>query len=154
GPADAPVPSRRQTHHADRLRVGAADLQLFEPAQWPCVNQMKLSNDKILTPFFLKSDPDMPWPKKETVFYLMTADGLFQCRNHRFFRSSVLVNEWPAELAAHRPFLKLYYPKISRRLFERLVGFVAHIGDRYGAEAAALLVWNECSQRIEAIVPE
>jgi PRTRC genetic system protein A len=44
--------------------------------------------------------------------------------------------------------------QISRRLFERLVGFLARIGDRYGAEAAALLVWNERSHRIEAIVPE
>ncbi len=115
---------------------------------------MKLLSDKLLTPFHLKTDFDAPWPEQEKLFYLLTANGLFRCRNHPFFRSSVPVNDWPAELATHRPFLKLSYPKIPQRLFERVIGFFARIGDDHGAEAAVLLAWHKTALRLEVIVPE
>ncbi|MBI2926278.1 MAG: Mov34/MPN/PAD-1 family protein [Verrucomicrobia bacterium] len=115
---------------------------------------MKLPSEKLLTPFHLKTASDVPWPADEKLFYLLTANGLFRCRNHPFFRSSVPVNDWPAELAAHRPFLKLSYPKIPQRLFERVIGFFARIGDDHGAEAAVLLAWHKTAHRLEVIVPE
>jgi PRTRC genetic system protein A len=115
---------------------------------------MKLSHSKLQTPIYLKTKPDLPWPTEENVFYLLTADGLFLCRNHPFFRSSVPVDEWPEELAGHQPFLRLSYPKIPQRLFERVIGFFSGIGADYGAEAAALLVWDKHARAVQVVVPE
>jgi hypothetical protein len=84
----------------------------------------------------------------------MTSSGLFLCRNHRFFTSSVPVDHWPAELASHAPFLRLRYPRLPQPMFERIIGFFAVIGETFGAEAAALLAWNEPERRVEVIVPK
>jgi PRTRC genetic system protein A len=114
---------------------------------------MKINLPNIFTPIYLKADPDMSWPEHEKVFYLLTKDGSFLCRNHQFFRSSVPTEKLPAELAAHEPFLNLKCPKIPQRLLERIVGLFDIIGERHGAEAAALFVWNTKSKIVEAIVP-
>jgi hypothetical protein len=108
---------------------------------------------KLLTPILLKTSDEMPWPEEESVFHLVTANGLFLCRNHRFFTSSVPVDRWPPELAAHTPFLRLRYPRLPQRLFERIIGFFAVIGETFGAEAVALLAWNETDSRVEVVVP-
>ena len=60
-----------------------------------------------MTPVYLKVSEDMPWPKKEKVFYLLSRDGLFLCRNHEFFSSSVPAPKAPSELAGHERQLKL-----------------------------------------------
>lgn len=109
--------------------------------------------NKLLTPILLKTSDDMPWPEEESVFQLVTADGLFLCRNHKFFTSSVPTDHWSPELGAHAPFLRLRYPRLSQRMFERVVGFFAVIAESFGAEAAALLAWNERDQRVEVVVP-
>lgn len=96
----------------------------------------------------------MPWPEEESVFHLVTSDGLFLCRNHPFFTSSVPVDRWPPELAAHTPFLRLRYPRLPQRLFERIVGFFAVIGETFGAEAAVLLAWDQTRRCIEVVVPK
>jgi len=115
---------------------------------------MKASDHTLLTPIYLKLTPDMPWPDHEKVFYLLSRDGLFLCRNHQFFRSSALTNAWPGELAAHKPSLRLSYPTIPQRLFEKVIGFFARIGSRHGAEAAALFIWNNETRAVEVIVPD
>ena len=109
---------------------------------------------KLLTPILLKTTDDMPWSEDENVFHLVTSSGLFLCRNHPFFTSSVPVDRWPAELAAHAPFLRLRYPRLPQRVFERIVGFFAMIGESFGAEAAVLLAWDSSRHCIEVIVPE
>jgi hypothetical protein len=109
---------------------------------------------KLLTPILLKTSDDMPWPEEESVFQLVTADGLFLCRNHKFFTSSVPTDRWSPELGAHAPFLRLRYPRLPQRMFERIVGFFAVIGETFGAEAAALLAWNEPERRVEVVVPK
>tara|TARA_R110002096_G_scaffold24760_27_gene78059 strand:+ start:479 stop:1243 length:765 start_codon:yes stop_codon:yes gene_type:complete len=114
---------------------------------------MKVSDHHLVTPLYLKMSKDMPWPKEESAFYLLSSDGLFMCRNNPFFRSSVPVRDWPAELAAHQPSIRLSYPRIPQALFEKLIGFFAIIGERHGAEAAALLAWNRSTKEVEAIVP-
>ena len=83
---------------------------------------IKISPPQLETPVYLKMDEDAPWPE-DSVFYLMTGDGVFLCRNHEFFASSVPASQPPAELATHQPFLKHRFPKIPRRLFEQAVGF-------------------------------
>ena len=110
--------------------------------------------NKLLTPILLKTADDMPWPEDESVFQLVTSDGLYLCRNHPFFTSSVPVDRWPPELASHAPFLRLRYPRLPQRVFERIVGFFAVIGETFGAEAAVLLAWDPASRCIEVIVPE
>lgn len=115
---------------------------------------MKVSDANLFTALYLKLTPDMPWPEHENVFYLLSRDGLFLCRNHPFFRSCAPTTTWPGELAAHTPSLRLNYPKVSQRLFETIIGFFARIGLMHGAEAAVLLVWNAQTKSVEVIVPE
>ena len=52
---------------------------------------MTPSPNSLLTPILLKTADTMPWPEDESVFHLVTSDGLFLCRNHPFFTSSVPV---------------------------------------------------------------
>lgn len=115
---------------------------------------MKVPDTNLFTPIYLKLTPDMPWPEHEKVFYVFSRDGLFLCRNHPFFHSCVQTNEWPAELAAHEPMLRLNFPKIPARMFETIIGFFARIGHLHGAEAAVLLAWNTATKAIEVIVPD
>jgi hypothetical protein len=110
--------------------------------------------NQLLTPILLKTTDDLPWPEEQRVFHLVTSNGLFLCRNHPFFTSSVPVDRWPSELAAHAPFLRLRYPRLRQRAFERIVGFFAVIGETFGAEAAVLLAWDPVGRCIELIVPE
>jgi hypothetical protein len=114
---------------------------------------MKVPSEKLLTPIYVKVQPDMPWPE-ERAFYLMTSDGLFLCRNHPFFSSSVPVRNFPAELAGHEPSLRISYPKLPQRMLERVVGFFARVGLLYGAEAIVLLAWHKGNESLELIVPD
>ncbi len=119
-------------------------------------SEMRRGESGMLTPLYLKTRSDMPWPEDEPVFYLLTADGLFLCRNHRTFRSSVPAPRGPSELAPHEPFLRLRFPKIPRALLETVVGFFARVGEEFGAEAGALIVWDETageSGEVRCIVP-
>lgn len=114
---------------------------------------MKLDIPNLFTPFYVKLSNDMPWPEHEKVFYLLTRDGCFLCRNHPFFRSSVATEKMPSELAQHDAFVQLSYPKLAQRHFERVIGFFDIIGERHGAEAAVLLAWNTKTRAVEVIVP-
>ena len=115
---------------------------------------MRLSSNQLLTPIYLKLETDTLWPQDEKAFYLLTAEGLFLCRNHPFFQSSVVADRWPAELASHKAFIRLNYPKMPQRLLERVVGFFSIIGRRYGAEAAVLLAWDRNTKAVVPVVPE
>jgi hypothetical protein len=112
------------------------------------------SPSNLLTPVLLKTTEEMPWPEEQSVFHLVTADGLYLCRNHEFFVSSVPTNQFPTELAGHEAFLRLRYPRLPQIMFERIVGFFSVIGESFGAEAAVLLAWNAPQRRIEIVVPE
>ncbi|MBM4018180.1 MAG: hypothetical protein FJ288_07600 [Planctomycetes bacterium] len=107
----------------------------------------------LATPVFLKLAADMGWPKDKPVFYLLTADGLYICRNHPFFQSSVLARGWPSELARHRESLRLTYPKVPRRLLELCVGFFDRMAEAYSAEAAAVLLWDGQRRRVSVMIP-
>ena len=107
----------------------------------------------LVTPIYLKTENDMPWPE-DKVFYMLTSGGLFLCRNHKFFRSCVPAPRWPTELAPHQSFLAVNYPKLSRRLMERVVGFFDRVARLHGSEAGVLLAWDTRENRIRAIVPE
>ena len=108
----------------------------------------------MITPIYLKTSPDMPWPEHESMFYLLTRNGLYVCRNHEFFRSSVPARKAPSELAPHEMHIRLGYPKLPRLVFERVVGFFSLVADRYSAEAAALIVHDRRSGTVEVVIPE
>jgi len=115
---------------------------------------MRCSARQLLTPLYLKLDNAMPWPAEEKAFYLLSRDGLFLCRNTRFFRSCVPVQGYPSELANQEPFLKLSYPLIPRRLLETAIGFFDIIGERHASEAAVLIAWNQATGGYEIVVPD
>lgn len=114
---------------------------------------MRISDLGMVTPIYVKTRPDMPWPD-DRVFYLLAADGLYLCRNNEFMRSSALVSHGPSELADHQSALTLSFPKLPRRLLEKIVGFAAQIGKLHGSEAGVLLAWDRERQRYRVIVPE
>ena len=114
---------------------------------------MKHHDPNLVTPIYVKTDPDTPQPE-EDVYYVLSAEGLFLCRNHPFFSSSVPARDWPGELAPQDTFLRLDYPKVPQRLMELAVAFFAWIGKKYDAEAALLLAWDEQAKEVHLIVPE
>jgi hypothetical protein len=106
-----------------------------------------------VTPVYLKMRDDTPWPE-DKVFYLLTARGLFLCRNHPFFQSAVPAPDWPSELRAQEPFFDPGYPKLSRAQIEAVVGFFAAVGHRFSAEAIVLLAWSTEARRLCLIIPQ
>ena len=106
----------------------------------------------MLTPIYMHTDSDSAWPA-DSVFYLVTADGLYLCRNHPFFQSSVRAPRWPSELAPHHPFLLSRYPKIPQAMIERVVGFFDHVAELHGSEAVVLMVWNRETSELEIVAP-
>ncbi len=108
----------------------------------------------LAVPIYLKTSEEMPWPENERAFYLLSQSGIFLCRNHPFFRSSVHAPSWPGELARHDRSLSLRLPRIPRRHVELAVGFFARVAEAWGGEAGVLLVWDEKSRRLRYQVPE
>jgi hypothetical protein len=107
----------------------------------------------LVTPIYLKTDANSPWPS-EKVFYLLSRDGLFLCRNHEFFRSCVPAPRGPSELEDHNAGLELKYPRIPMDLFEQAVGFFHRAWKKLGGESCVLLAYNRAEKKVEIIVPE
>ncbi|MHC4415949.1 MAG: hypothetical protein ACYS0G_11755 [Planctomycetota bacterium] len=114
---------------------------------------IRLSREDLNTPIYVKIDDRAPWPRDD-VFFMLTGNGLFLCRNHAFFVSSVPATSPPCGLGRHRPFLKSRYPKVPRRLFELAVGFFHAVYRRHGSEAGLLLVWNHRAKRMRLVCPD
>jgi len=112
-----------------------------------------MPKDSLLTPIYLKLNPDMAWPD-DKAFYLLTGDGLFFCRNHPFFRSSVPARNFPSELARHEEFLRLRHPRIPQELMETVIGYFARIAELHGAEAAVVLACDLQTRAVQVVVPE
>jgi hypothetical protein len=113
---------------------------------------MEKKEKNLITPIYLKTSEDMPWPEDD-IFYLLSRDGLFLCRNHSLYRSSVEARGWPGELAGHNKFVMAQYPKVPQHILELAVGFFARIGQAQGAEAAVLLAWDEPEKKMRILVP-
>lgn len=114
---------------------------------------MKFVNPDLITPIYVKTQNDMPWPEEEQAFYLLAQDGLFFCRNSRFFQSCVPARSGPGELASQEAFLDIQYPKIPQPLLELAVGFFEQIKQRHGSEAALLLDWDYRAKQVRLLVP-
>jgi proteasome lid subunit RPN8/RPN11 len=114
---------------------------------------MKHAADSLAIPLYVKTNEEMPWPGEESVFYVLSGCGLFLCRNHPYFRSSVPARNWPKDLALHDRSLSLHLPKVPRRQLELIVGFFSQVADSCGGEAAAFLLWHEERRRMRFWVP-
>ena len=104
-------------------------------------------------PLYFKS-PGAP-PPAEDCAYLMTGDGLFLHRRHRFFESCVPVpiGGGPATLERQKPFLRARFPRVPRALFRRFMGFARELWRREGAEVIAFFTVAE-DGAVDLLVPE
>ena len=79
---------------------------------------MKCPNTDLVTPIYLKTRSQTPWPEKEKMFYLLAANGLFMCRNHQFFQSCVPAGSGPGELAGQEAYIDFKYLEFPLRLLK------------------------------------
>jgi hypothetical protein len=108
----------------------------------------------MLPQVLLKGDDEaLPWPAAQSTFYVLAQNGLFLCRDHRFFRSCTKMAGWPSELGEQTPFLTPRFPRLPQRLFEQIVGFFARVAEQHGCEAGVLLYWNRRRSNVELVVP-
>lgn len=112
-----------------------------------------MQDKQFSIPIHLKDDPNMPWPE-DKLFYLLSRNGLFLCRNHRWFESCTQAKNGPGELAEQKEFVRVNYPLIPRALIERAVGFFHLIEKAHHWESAVILAWNQNTQSMELVVPE
>jgi len=105
------------------------------------------------TSVYLKTSQKMVWPNA-SFFYLLTANGLFLCRNHPFFRSCTAARNWPSILATQHVFLAPNYPKMPRLMIEQIVGFFAAVAALHRAEAGVLLAWDTAAEQLHIVVPQ
>jgi hypothetical protein len=104
-------------------------------------------------PLYLKTERDMPRPP-DSEYYLLAKNGLFLCRNHRFFRSDVRTARAPKWLVEHESGCRLDLPQVERHTLERIVGFFGRVFELHGSEAIVLLLWNQQKRRYRILVPE
>lgn len=105
------------------------------------------------TPVYIKQSESDPWPQDD-FFYLVAREGLFRCRNHKFFQSCTKVENGPGDLPSQKQFLRSSYPKIPQVMLERVVGFFQKVADKQNSEAAVILAWNRQTEEVELIIPD
>ena len=112
-----------------------------------------MSDVATVAPVLVKTSEDGAWLEEPRLFYILGRDGLYRCRNHEFFESCVKTDRGPSGLEEQRPFLRPRFPKIPQELFEQAVGFFSRVADRYGSEAAMLLLWDRSERQVRIVVP-
>jgi PRTRC genetic system protein A len=112
-----------------------------------------INPDSLGVPVYLKTEDKQEWAN-DKLFYLLTKDGLFLCRNHEWFRSCALAKRGPAGLAGQKPMLELSYPRLPRVLLERAVAFFRLIYEEKYWESALILVWNKTTRQMELLCPD
>lgn len=101
-----------------------------------------------------KSDEQgKPWPEGVNFFYRIGKNGLFICRDHRFFQSVARASHFPMELGEVESYLMPRYPKIPRIWFEKVVGFFDDIA-KDGAESCVLLYWDTKEEKLKILIPK
>ena len=113
---------------------------------------MKLISN-ISTPVYLKTDKHMEWPK-DKLFYILSSDGLFLCRNHEWVQSAVPAKRGPGELEPQEEFASVNYPKIPKFLMEKAVGFFRRIEKDKHWESALILVYDRQKGQVDLVCPE
>lgn len=104
------------------------------------------------TPIYHKTKEPFEWPD-DPFFYLVAKEGIYQCRNHMFFRSCVLAKSVSGVLP-HKESVIPKYPRMPKELLQKVVGFFGFIADKYDTECIVLLVYNMQSKAVEIVCPK
>ena len=103
-----------------------------------------------MLPIYLK-DQDFT-PPTDTIYYLLTQDGLFLVKRTPFFEAVV-----PAEgipwLLPQASEVHLNAPPLPAAVLLEAVAFFRAVYNRYQSEAVALLAWREATRTYELVVP-
>jgi hypothetical protein len=103
-----------------------------------------------MLPIYLK-DQDFT-PPADTIYYLLTQDGLFLVKRTPFFEAVV-----PAEgipwLLPQGPEVHLKAPRLPAAVLLEAAAFFRAVYERYQSEAVALLAWREATRTYELVVP-
>jgi hypothetical protein len=111
------------------------------------------THDTIISPFHIKAEDDEKIEETASVYYVIASNGIFRCRNHKFFKSCVKVDNPPAELGEQNTYLKLGFPKISKSDMELVISFFLAIAESCDGEAGVLLYWDEKEQKVLVYCP-
>ena len=103
-----------------------------------------------MLPIYLK-DRDFT-PPADTIYYLLTRDGLFLVKRTPFFEAVVPAAGIPW-LESQGPEVRLTAPPLPAALLLQALSFFRAVYTRYEAEAVALLAWREASRTYELVVP-
>lgn len=92
-------------------------------------------------------------PPDDPIHYLVTADGLFQVKENRIFRSAVRVQgiRW---LQGQKEEAVWKLPPIPGALLQRAVGLFREVYRRHKSEAIVLWLYDPARLEYEAVVPE
>jgi len=103
-----------------------------------------------MLPIYLK-DRDFS-PPADTIYYLLTRDGLFLVKRTPFFEAVVPAAGIPW-LESQGPDIRLSAPPLPAALLLRAVAFFRAVYARYESEAVVLLAWREATRTYELVVP-
>ena len=112
-----------------------------------------INQDPLGVPVYLKTEDTKDWPQHK-MFYLLSANGLYICRNHEWFQSCAPAKTGPSNLVQQKSFCHTSYPAIPKLLLERAVGFFRRVFQEHHWESALILVWNRQTEEMELVCPE
>jgi len=105
----------------------------------------------LMFPVYLKDEGFEP--PDDPIYYLVTADGLFQVKENSVFRSCVRVRGIRG-LQGQKNEMRWKLPPVPGALLQRVVGLFREVYRRYGSEAIVLLVYELATQKYGVVVPE
>jgi hypothetical protein len=103
-----------------------------------------------MLPIYLK-DQDFA-PPADSIYYLLTRDGLFLVKRTPFFEAVVPAAGIPW-LESQSSEVHLNAPPLPAALLLAAVAFFRAVYARYRSEAVALLAWREATRTYELVVP-
>jgi len=103
-----------------------------------------------MLPIYLK-DQDFT-PPADTIYYLLTQDGLFLVKRTPFFEAVVPAAGIPWLLPQGTE-VHLNAPPLPATVLLEAVAFFRAVYNRYQSEAVALLSWREATRTYELVVP-
>lgn len=89
---------------------------------------------------------------KASLYYLVAADGIYLVRRTALF-SAIVEAPRVAGLAEETPSVRLFLPKLPRRLMEAIHGFFRAVHNRWEGEAIVLLYYSPETRRFRVGIP-
>jgi hypothetical protein len=103
-----------------------------------------------MLPIYLKDQDFIP--PADSIYYLLTRDGLFLVKRTPFFEAVVPATGIPW-LEPQGTEVHLNAPPLPAALLLSAVAFFRAVYTRYRSEAVALLAWREATRTYELVVP-